>query len=121
MNIPEYAWICLNKRNSEYASGPKYAKILNMPKIWIWQGSEYSSVTQRSEYAIICLDRDLSISRVLYMPEFWIWQGSEYLSVIQCSEYTIIKLKMPALDVNMPEYVWIYDNRHGSEYVSYNA
>ena len=26
---------------------------------------------------------------------------------------------MSEQDVNMPEYVWIYDNRQGSEYVSY--
>ena len=24
-------------------------------------------------------------------------------------------------NVNMPEYVWIYDNRQASEYVSYNT
>ena len=24
------------------------------------------------------------------------------------------------VDKNIPEYVWIYDNRQGSEYVSYN-
>ena len=24
--MPEYAWICLNKPDSEYASGTKYAK-----------------------------------------------------------------------------------------------
>ena len=28
--IIEYAWMCLNKKDSEHASGPKYAKILNM-------------------------------------------------------------------------------------------
>ena len=28
---------------------------------------------------------------------------------------------MSEYDVNMPEYVWIYDNRQGSEYVSYNC
>ena len=33
--IIEYAWMCLNKQDSEYADGPKYAKILNMPKFSI--------------------------------------------------------------------------------------
>ena len=40
LNMPEYAWICLNKQNSEYATALKYAKILNMAKFWIWQGSQ---------------------------------------------------------------------------------
>ena len=30
----EYAWICLNKQDSEYALGSKYAKPLNMTKFW---------------------------------------------------------------------------------------
>ena len=30
--IIEYAWINRNKRDSEFACGPKYAKILNMGK-----------------------------------------------------------------------------------------
>ena len=59
--MPEYAWVCLNKQNSEYASGPKYAKILNMTKFWLWQGSQYASVTQRPEYAEYAL------------AEFWIY------------------------------------------------
>ena len=33
--IIEYAWISLNKQDSEHADGPKYAKILNMPKFSI--------------------------------------------------------------------------------------
>ena len=34
--MPEYAWMCLNKQDSEYPSGPKYEqtskydKVLNM-------------------------------------------------------------------------------------------
>ena len=28
---------------------------------------------------------------------------------------------MSELDANMPEDVWIYDNKQASEYVSYNA
>ena len=39
-----------NQQDSEYALGPKYVKILNMVKFWIWQGSQYVSVTQSSEY-----------------------------------------------------------------------
>ena len=33
--IIEYAWMCLNKQDSEYADGPKYAKILNIAKFSI--------------------------------------------------------------------------------------
>ena len=50
MNIFEYVWMGLNEQDSEYASGPKYAKF------WIWQGYQYLSVTQLSEYVRICLD-----------------------------------------------------------------
>ena len=51
--------MCPNKKDPEYATGPKYAKILNMAKFRIWQGSRYGSVTQRSKYARICLARVL--------------------------------------------------------------
>ena len=54
--MPEYECMCLNKQDSEDASGPKYAKILSMA------GSQYASVTLRSEYARVCLDRVLNIS-----------------------------------------------------------
>ena len=47
----EYAWICLCKQDLEYASGPEHAKMLNIVKFWIWQGSQYVNVTQRSEYS----------------------------------------------------------------------
>ena len=67
---------------------------LNMPKFWIWQGSEYASVTQSSEYAIICLDRVLNISWVLNMSWFWIGQDSEYANVTQVSEYATICLNL---------------------------
>ena len=30
--ITEYAWMCINKQDSDYAWGPKCAKILNMSK-----------------------------------------------------------------------------------------
>ena len=32
----------------EYILSSKYARILNMPEFWIWQGSEYARVTQGS-------------------------------------------------------------------------
>ena len=60
--MPEYGWMCLDKQDSEYALGPKYAKILNMASLEIWQGSQYASVRQRSEYPRICHDRVLNIS-----------------------------------------------------------
>ena len=47
--MSEYAWMYLNKQDSKYTSGPKYAKILNMVKFWKWQGSQYASVIQVSE------------------------------------------------------------------------
>ena len=50
--------MCIYKQDSEYASGPKYAKILNMEKFRIWQGSQYAamrtlySVLNMPEYAL---------------------------------------------------------------------
>ena len=35
--MPEFAWMCLYKYDSEYTSGLKYAKLLNMAKFWIWK------------------------------------------------------------------------------------
>ena len=61
-NMSEYAWMCLYKQDSEYALGPKYAKILDIAKFWIWKDSQYASVTQCFEHARICLDRVLNIS-----------------------------------------------------------
>ena len=69
-NMPEYAWMRLYKQDSEYTSGPKYDKILNIAKFWIWQGSQCASVTQRSGYARMCLDRVLNIYWVLNMLGF---------------------------------------------------
>ena len=65
----EYTWICLNKQDPEYASSPS-VKILNMGKFYIWQGFQNASVPERSEYARICFDRVLDISRVLNMAGF---------------------------------------------------
>ena len=47
------------------------------------------------------------------MPEFWMWQGSEYAKVTQGFKYANVWIGR--------EYVWIYNNRQGSEYVSYNT
>ena len=88
---------CLNKQDSEYASGAKYAKVLNMAKFWIWQDSQYVSITQCSDYARKCLDRVLNISWVLNMPGFQIWQGSEHAKLHRV--------------LNMPPYGWICQNR----------
>ena len=55
------------------------------------------------------------------MPGFWIWQGSEYARVKQGSKYATIWLNIFVQAVNIREYVWIYNNREGSEYVSYNT
>ena len=43
--MPEYAWMCLNKQDSENATGPKYDKILNdkMFNMAVF-------ITQRSQY-----------------------------------------------------------------------
>ena len=76
--MPEYFWMYINKQDSEDVSGPKYAKILNIEKFWIWQCSHYVSITQRSEYARICLDRVLNIlgcNMPAGLAGFWICKG----------------------------------------------
>ena len=91
--------MCLNKQDSEYASGPKYGKILDMAGFSIC-----------SEYARICLDRVLSICWVLNIPDLYI-QDSEYGRVQKMhTKYATICLN-----------VWIYNNRQGCKYVSYNT
>ena len=57
--MPEFVWLCLFEQDSEYASGHKYVKILNMANM---DGSQYVSVTQCSKYGRACLDRVLNIS-----------------------------------------------------------
>ena len=84
--------------------------IMNMPEyvlteFWIYLGfyicqdSEHGSVPNMQEF-----------HRILNITQY----GWEWLRIfLNMSEFTLI-------DKNIPEYVWIYDNRHGSEYVSYN-
>ena len=55
------------------------------------------------------------------MPGFWKWQDSEYARIKYGSKYATVRLNMCEKYMNMPEYVWIYGNRHGSEYVSYTT
>ena len=95
MNRSEYAWMYVNKQNSEYASGPKYPEILNMEESWTLQSSQYSNVTQRSEYAREYLDKALDISGVPSLPGFWILQGSTYAVVTHGSKYATMWLNLP--------------------------
>ena len=95
--MSEYAWMRLNKQESEYASDTKYTKILNIGK---------------SNY-----DRALSM-RVLHsalnMPEyaliefwiqfgFWIWQRFEQARVTHGSKYATIWLNRTWICLNMSE------------------
>ena len=77
--MPEYTGMCICKQNSEYTSGPKYAKILNLAGLaicesyaafWIcqnmpWQISEYILGSKHA--------RILGYSR--NMAEFWIYKS----------------------------------------------
>ena len=92
IKMPEYVWICLYEQDSEYTSGPKYAKILNVAgfsicerytAFWIcqnmlWQSSKY---TLGYEYA-----------RILNMAGFWYMQELHRV-------------------LNMPQYGWVCFNR----------
>ena len=43
-------------QGSEYVLDFEYDSVLNVPVFWIYQSCEYARVTQRSEYAWICLN-----------------------------------------------------------------
>ena len=91
--------MCLYKQDSEYASGPKYAKILNMEGFSICERYIAFSIYQKmprqsSEYIL-----GSKCTRILNMA------GSGYARVTQGSKYTTIWLKMSKYDVNMPECV----------------
>ena len=71
-------------------------------------GSQYASVTQRSEYARLSLERLLNISWVQNMPRFWIWQGSEYEKVTHGSKFVTTRPNMSKFTIidkapNMPQ------------------
>ena len=89
------------------ALSPKCAKILNMAKFWIWQSSQYTSVSQRSKYGRICLDRILNICSVLSKPGLKIWQGLHKVS--NMSDYHFIRPIMPEyalICLNVSQYAW---------------
>ena len=76
--------------------------VLNMLKFWIWQGFQYASVRQRSEYARICLDRvDLRISSEYI-------SGPKYARILNMAGFWLHKLHRV---LNMPQYSWICLNR----------
>ena len=106
LNMPE----CLYKQDPEYASGPKYANILNMAKFWIWQGSQYASIAQRPEYAkmrkydkVLYMRRDAN-GRVLNIPGFRVCQVSAYANIVQGSEYAWVRLNNALWQGS--EYAW---------------
>ena len=95
--------MCLNKQDSEYPSGPKYAKILNMAKFWIckrytvfwiyqnmpWQSSEYILGSK-------CV-------RILNMAGFWICKCYAGLENHNIAEYRC-------------EYSWMWISLNMSEF-----
>ena len=77
--MPKYASMCQNKQDCEHTWSPKYAKILNMAKFWIWQGSQYVRIKLNiPEYALtefwiylwFCIYQDSGYGRVLNMQEY---------------------------------------------------
>ena len=56
------------------------------------------------------------------------WQSSEHILGSKYEYSRVLNMQRvtqgsiyATIWLNMPEYVWIYDNRQGSEYVSYNT
>ena len=165
-------------------------QILNMPKFWTWQSSEYGKVLymwtlycvpagiylligsnrstrtgceiysklaiktpercQRRRFGVFIVNFQrisqpalmllLIIWTCKYWLVFWICQnmprqssecilGSKYARILNMARFWICKSytgfymchNMHEYVVIGCEYVWIYDNRQGSEYVSYNT
>ena len=110
-------WICLNMPECAYINRIlSMPRVLNIPQFWLSKCFQYDSTTEHCGYARIYLDRVLNISWVLNMllNIFWIWQGAKYANVTHGSKCITIWLNMSEWDVNMPEYIWIYDNRQAS-------
>ena len=87
--MPQYAWMPLNKQDSEYAWCPKYAKVLYIGKFWMLQASEYAMVTQLFEYAIAEFQVYLGI---------YIYKDSEYERALNMQELHNVLI--------MPQYSW---------------
>ena len=70
---------------------------MTVAKSWTWEGSQYASVTQHSEYVRICLARVVNIFSVLNMPD------SKCGSILNMQELRRV--------LDMPQYGWICLNR----------
>ena len=61
--MPENAWMCPYKQDSEYALG------INMQILWIWQSSEYGRVlNMRALHSVLNMRR-------YALAKFWIYLG----------------------------------------------
>ena len=100
--------MCLNKQNSEYASRPKYSKVLNVVGFSICKC--YTALTLNIPEHAVNVSRSsslylvLNISWVLNMPGLSIRQSSEYVGVTHGSKYATVWLKMSEQKVNMRKY-----------------
>ena len=93
---------------------------LNMPRIWIYQGSVY---VFDFKYA-----RVLNIAGFCICPWFWICQGSEYTSVLNMlilprvlnmSEFARMIPEYAWLDLNMSKYAGICVNMPKSTWIAF--
>ena len=76
---------------SEYVSGSKYARVLNITGFWTCQDYEYARTTQSSRYAWICLN----------MPELFLNRPDSSRVCLNMSEYMWMCL-------NMSEWLLLY-------------
>ena len=83
--------MCLNKQDSEYASGPNNAKILIMAGFSICERYTAFWIHQNMPWQ--------STSWVANMSGFWMWQVFEYARVIQGSRYATIWLNMSEVTI----------------------
>ena len=106
LNMPK---MCLNKQNSEYASSfsmlnfSEYGKVLN--KAGFSKCKRYTAYWICQNMPWYCYEYTLSskYARILNMQDLH--------QVLNMSQYGWTTR-------DMPEYIWIFNNRQGSEYVS---
>ena len=70
--MPEYDWICLNKQNSEYASVPKYTKILNMAGVSISESYTAFWICQNMPWQSSWYILGSKFAKILNKTEFWV-------------------------------------------------
>ena len=96
--MPEYAWMCLYKQDSEYTSAPEYAQIRNMAEFSM---PALHSALNMPEYALIEF-----YARTLNMAGLWICKSCTGF-LVNISQCGWICLNMTWISLNMSEFTTV--------------